>query len=131
MIDDYEIRESNKRAAGLVDTRAALLLLARVTERAIHLPANGTRVIIGWADTDTGKKWLTDDPVLWFDADGDPVTPTADLADPIRNAGENSRWCMYHPDSSLIGDEGFSPRDSAIGQVNDALDRYLAAGDVT
>lgn len=91
-----------------------------------HFPANGARVIHGWADS--GRKWLLDDPVLWFDAAGEPVITTSDLADPIRNGGENTRWCLYHPDARRIDDAAFSARDTAVRYVSDALDVFLMEG---
>ncbi len=130
MIDEYEISSTNRQALGLADTPAALLLLARASDRATHYPANGARVIVGWADPSRGERWLADEPVLWFDDQGDPVTlpvPAEGGCGPesLRNAGGMVRWAVYHPESRRIGSD-HEPREVAVAFVHEALDAHLS-----
>lgn len=130
MIDEYEISSTNRQALGLADTPAALLLLARASDRATHYPANGARVIVGWADPSRGERWLTDEPVLWFDDQRDPVIASGAVeygtgVESLNNL-DGLRWAVYHPDARPIGDYDLGHFEAAVKAVHDELDADLA-----
>lgn len=98
-------------------------------------PANGARVICGWADTG-GAMWITDHPVLWFNADGYPVIADtevglgAEVLKPHYMAGgaANERWSVYHPDRLTVsGGTEESASEEALQRVQEELGEYIAA----
>lgn len=123
MIDD-QIEEANDAARDLSGTTAAIAMLSHATTpiaRRAHYPAGGVRAVIGWVDS-TGQRCLVDEPVLWFDFRGEPVTVTFEAAEPIIDSGPGIKYCLYHPDTHRPGDDEFSASAEAVKFVNEALD---------
>lgn len=129
-IDDYTAQGANQLTQALAGSDAALVLIASAIAGSAHFPANGARVIHGWADKSGNATWITDGPVLWFNAEGQPVVADSEVSVGVETLirdhhRSNERWAVYHPDTSTVeGPEG-SARDRAITEVEEALTEYV------
>lgn len=116
MIDQYEIGTVRQATSGIT-TETALALIAHTLDRVTCQPANGAHLILGTPGADA----LTDCPILWFTTDGEPVIAFDETETGPSAPGAHEVWAVYHPATTIVGDDTYDARRAAIDAVRAAL----------